>query len=547
MKDGKYDFVVVGAGSAGCVLASRLTEDPDASVLLLEAGGWDTDPWIHIPLGFGKIYAERRHDWMYTTHPGSDCAVSDFPRGKVIGGTSSINAMAYVRGHRADFDRWAAAGLPSWSFANVLPYFLRQETWTGEPSEYRGTNGPLKTRASRFADPLVDAYLEAAVSAGHALTRDYNGAQQEGFGLLQSTIGSDGRRCSSAVAYLHPALKRPNLTVQVGASASRIILDRGRATGVEYFCGNNELKRVAAEREVIVASGVVNSPQLLMLSGIGDPDALSEHDIKAAVPLRGVGQNLRDHLGVSIEYTRKTPGPFQKMLRLDRLGFELAKGAILGRGMTTDLPGGWTAFVKSCPDSAIPDTQFIFRASAMDAGPYLPPFRRGFSDGFACRPILLRPESSGSISLASSDPAVAPRISEQPLETERDRKTLRNAVRMAHALGRERVLQDFIGSEVGPDYRSMPDHELDAYIRTSVQTFNHPLGTCRMGSSPDEGAVVDGELRVFGVEGLRVVDASIMPDQIGGNINAPVIMMAEIAADFVRGRPPLRPLSVAQE
>jgi 4-pyridoxate dehydrogenase len=541
----EFDYIVVGAGSAGCVLARRLTEDGHTSVLVLEAGDWDRDPLIHIPIGIGKIFPERLHDWNYFAQPDDnlDGRAIECARGKVVGGSSSVNVMAYVRGHRGDYDRWAAAGLSDWSYERVLPYFRRSETWEGGENLYRGGAGPLKVQTTRYSDPILSAFIKAGHASGYPVTADYNGAEQEGFGFIQETIHK-GRRMSAATAYLRPALKRSSLRVETGALVSKVFLAADRATGVLYRRAGQEVT-ASARCEVILSAGVINTPKILMLSGIGDPVKLQPHGIKPVVELPGVGLNLRDHLSVLATYRRRDTSTFHKAMRYDRLAWSIVKAYFAGRGFASDLPIGVTAFLKTQPELALPDVQFLFLAAAFPAHAYFSPWIRPVPDTFGCRVALLRPEGCGSITLASANPSDAPIIRQNHYSTPTDRATLRRGLALLRRIVAHPEMNAHVGNELAPGSDAINDETIDAFVRRTGVTVHHPAGTCRMGVASDTTAVVDPELRVKGLQGLRVVDASILPDLVGGNINAVVMMIAEKASDLLRGRPALEPLALA--
>ena len=529
-----YDYIIVGAGSAGCVLANRLTEDSAARVFLLEAGGRDWHPYIHIPLGMGRMHDYGMFDWGYETEPEPNLNNRriEAMRGKVLGGSSSINVMAYTRGNRSDYDRWAQKGARGWSYADVLPYFQRCETFANGADTWRGGGGPLGTEFARTQDPLYEAWLEAATACGYPLTPDYNGKQQEGFGRGQFTI-RNGYRSSSANAFLRPAQERPNLTVAVDAHTTRVILDGTLATGVEYLHSGATVRANAA-REVILAAGTFNTPQILMLSGIGPAAHLREFGIKAVADL-AVGKNLQDHLGAYMTYTRKQPGTFHREMRFDRMAVSMLRAYFFGTGPGTVVPGGLHAFIKTRPELAVPDIEFMFRGTSASPHLWFPLVRPPFQDGFGIRPTLLHPDSRGELLLSSADPMKPPRIVYRFFTAPNDLPTLRHGFKLAREVAFNKAMDPYRGEEVGPGLQVKTDAEIDGWLKKVVITAHHPASTCAI--APD--GVLDSDLKVRGIEALRVCDASAMPDLVSAHINACVLMMAEKGADLIRGKAPL--------
>ena len=529
-----YDYIIVGAGSAGCVLANRLTEDSAARVFLLEAGGRDWHPYIHIPLGMGRMHDYGMFDWGYETEPEPNLNNRriEAMRGKVLGGSSSINVMAYTRGNRSDYDRWAQKGARGWSYADVLPYFQRCETFANGADTWRGGGGPLGTEFARTQDPLYEAWLEAATACGYPLTPDYNGKQQEGFGRGQFTI-RNGYRSSSANAFLRPAQERPNLTVAVDAHTTRVILDGTLATGVEYLHSGATVRANAA-REVILAAGTFNTPQILMLSGIGPAAHLREFGIKAVADL-AVGKNLQDHLGAYMTYTRKQPGTFHREMRFDRMAVSMLRAYFFGTGPGTVVPGGLHAFIKTRPELAVPDIEFMFRGTSASPHLWFPLVRPPFQDGFGIRPTLLHPDSRGELLLSSADPMKPPRIVYRFFTAPNDLPTLRHGFKLAREVAFNKAMDPYRGEEVGPGLQVKTDAEIDGWLKKVVITAHHPASTCAI--APD--GVLDSNLKVRGIEALRVCDASAMPDLVSAHINACVLMMAEKGADLIRGKAPL--------
>lgn len=533
-----FDFIIVGAGSAGCVLADRLSaDDGQRRVLLLEAGGPDRHPLVQMPLGWLSLVRSGRFGWGITNEPeeSTDNRVWPLPRGKLLGGTSSINGMMYSRGCAGDYDAWAAAGLAGWSYAEVLPYFRRAETnWRGA-SVYHGAEGPLNVARHPVVEPLYRKAVEAGAALGYPELDDFNGPEAEGFGIPDFTMKS-GRRHSTAQAYLRPALRRPNLTVVTGAHFARVALERGRAVAVDYWRGG-ALHQARAAGEVILCGGALASPQMLMLSGIGPADALKSAGVVPRVDLPGVGSNLQDHPMVSCAFAAAQPVTFEAELRADRLALSTLAWSLRGRGALTSMPMTVQAFLRLCqPDGDWPDVQFQLSHVSMLAEPWHPFWRKGAGHQFTAAALQLQPDGRGEVRLRSDDPMDLPRVRLGLLQTEADQCAAREMVRFIRRFFATPAASSLVAAEIMPGDAVQSDADLDAFIRATLISGSHQTSTCAMGTGPE--AVVDAELRVRGVEGLRVVDASVMPRVPRGNTNAPVIMIAEKASDMVLGRPP---------
>jgi choline dehydrogenase len=535
-KPASYDFIIVGAGSAGCVLANRLSAHPGVRVLLLEAGGKDRNPLFRLPMLMGKLFQSGLYNWRYHTEPEPHLNGRSlyWPRGKALGGTSTINGMIYVRGNRHDYDRWAQLGLPGWSYDEVLPAFLRSEAHVERQGAYHDAHGELTVCRARGSSVLLDAFEEAGAQAGYRRNDDFNGEDQEGFGRFDFTIRK-GKRWSTSFAFLRPVMSRPNLAVETGALTERIVVENGRATGVAYL-RKGKKRRAVAEREIILSAGAVNSPQVLMLSGIGPGDALRAHGVAVVRDLPGVGKNLQDHVDCVMSWECTQPVTLYRDLRADRLAIAVAQGMLFGEGVATTFPYEAGAFLKTRPDLAAPDIQLHFMpALEKTANLHFPnPFRRDpveANHGFTVRVGPLCPDSRGEITLRSADPKAAPRIQANYLQTETDRKAMIAGVRMTREIVAREAFAPYRGRELAPGPTAATDAELVAWLRASAMTTFHPVGTCRMGSDPM--AVLDARLRVRGVEGLRVADASVMPIIPSGNTNAPAIMIGEKCAQFI--------------
>ncbi len=526
-----YDTIIIGAGSAGCVLANRLSADPGHKVLLLEAGPADNSALVHMPFGVIGLIRKNARNWGFDTVPQAACDERPMycPRGKTLGGSSSINAMVYMRGHACDYDHWAALGNEGWSYEELLPLFRAHEANERLKDAYHGTQGELNVADVAEPNLLSRLWVEAGQQAGLPLNTDFNGAELEGVGPFQVTQ-KQGKRCSAAVAFLRPVLSRPNLTIRTGAQVARVVVEDGRAVGVQ-LCppkGGGEGELLRASREVVLAAGAINTPQILQLSGIGDPEDLTPHGIDVVHALPGVGRNLQDHLDYILSYHCKTHASVGLALSaVPKTLSELTRYMLSGRGMFASNAAEAGGFARSAPDKAVPDLQFHFVPSRLEDHARV--LRYGY--GFSIHVCDLEPESRGRISLASADPLADPAIDPMYLSHPNDIAKLRAGIKLVRKIIGQPAFAPHRGEEIFPGPKVQSDEEIDAAIRRNAETVYHPVGSCRMGG--DELAVVDARLRVHGIDGLRIADASIMPTVPHGNTNAPCMVIGEKAARMI--------------
>jgi choline dehydrogenase len=530
-----FDYVIVGAGSAGCVLADRLSEDGKSSVLLLEFGGSDRSLWIQMPTALSIPMNMERYDWRYYTEPEPNLNNRRLhtPRGKVLGGSSSINGLVYVRGNALDYEGWEARGASGWGYRDVLPYFKRAEGRAAGGDDYRGAQGKLATQRGLLTNPLHAAWLAAGREAGYPATEDMNGFQQEGFGYMDMTVG-EGRRCSAANAYLRPAMRRSNLAVRTHALATRVMFEGRRAVGVRYRRGDTR-HQVMARREVILSAGPINSPQLLKLSGVGPAEELAELGINVVKDLPGIGENLQDHLEFYFQVASREPVTLYSQMSLWRRALIGARWLLTHGGIGSSNHFETGGFIRSRPGVPYPDIQFHFLPLAVSYdGSSL-----AREHGFQAHAGPMRSRSNGYVRLRTTEPMDKPKICFNYMSREADWVEMRACVRLTREIFAQHAFDRYRGREIQPGADVTTDAQIDDFIRARVESAYHPSCTCKMGALSDPMAVVDPQARVIGLEGLRIVDSSIMPAITTGNLNAPTIMLAEKAADHIRGASPL--------